>query len=133
MIDVRELRINNYVLCKNEVCRVNMINRGDIVEVSTIDSDSVRECFVEDILSDRIYPIPLTEELLLKCGFKKINHISGYSFFSMERNNKNGANIDIYKSYSTVGSNTSVPHIQFLHQLQNIYFALTGKELEVTI
>lgn len=132
MIDVKELRIDNLVMCKNEICRINMINRGDVVEVSTIDSDSVKECFACEIMSDRLYPIILTEELALKCGFKKINHVSGYSFFSMERK-KYGANIDIYEAYSTIGGNTSVPHIQFLHQLQNLYFALTGNELKIEL
>lgn len=126
MIDVKELRINNYVLCKNEVCRVNMINRGDIVEVSTIDSDSVKECFIEEVLSDRIYPIPLTKELFLMCGFI----IRDDCFEDC----KNGIYFNIGNQYFEFDRDSGgYFYCQYLHQLQNIYFALTGKELEVAI
>lgn len=135
MIYVKELRIDNFVMCKNEICRINMINRGDVVEVSTIDSDSIKECFVEEILSDRIYPIPLTEELLLKCGFIEIRSDSkGYIY------NINGVNfIRCFFDTPSFFVETKEENqlfdkpIDFLHQLQNIYFDLTGKELEVLL
>ena len=78
-----------------------------------------------------IEPIPLTEAWLLKFGFEKINHISGYSFFNLKRNKRksNLPSICIYNNYTRVGNNTSVMHCEYVHQLQNLYFALTGEEL----
>lgn len=132
MIDAKELRIGN--LFKTHVCdnfRIDEIYKDEdwfyCVKNNIGCNGSSLYGFVDDL-----QPIPLTEGLLLKCGFKKINHIYGYSFFSMERK-KSGANIDIYEAYSAIGGNTSVPHIQFLHQLQNLYFALTGKELKIEL
>ena len=61
-----------------------------------------------------IEPIPLTEEQLLRFGFKK--GVKGW-FKTMERNLKFNLytyNRDCYKS---------------VHQLQNLYFALTGTHL----
>lgn len=123
MIDAKELRIGNYIQLRNK-----FVMAGGIPNIHKLLIPG--EQYAVEV--EEFVPIPLTEDLLLKCGFKKINHISGYSFFSMERK-KSGVNIDIYEAYSTIGGNTSVPHIQFLHQLQNLYFALTGKELEVTL
>lgn len=70
--------------------------------------------------------IPLTEEWLLKLGFKEVsdriyvkNYHYGYEFgitnyFVI----KNGKHFIRYK------------HIKYIHQLQNLYFALTNEELK---
>jgi hypothetical protein len=64
-------------------------------------------------------PIPLTEEWLLKFGFKK----SSWGWI------KNGVNIQ--KGFTLAfSSNKNSIEIKHLHQLQNLYFALTGQELE---
>ena len=72
-------------------------------------------------------PIKLTEEILLKCGFEKNNRIDFgelkpcftiFSFSLMIRHNS------YYVDW--IGGNTE---IKYLHELQNLYFALTKKEL----
>lgn len=73
-------------------------------------------------------PIPLTEEWLLKFGFEKnyINimelgvlflYVSGdeYSFAPSTRDDEEYFNVKI----------------QYVHQLQNLYFALTNEELTI--
>ncbi len=67
-------------------------------------------------------PIPLTEEILLKCGFKKNTNYTpcGKAIFY-----KNG-----YIIYCGV---TIEIEIKYLHQLQNLYYCLTGEELKVKI
>ena len=64
-------------------------------------------------------PIPLTEEWLLKFGFKKISEIGDYS---------NG-NMTVILAISNKIYTLKRKRINHVHQLQNLYFALTGEEL----
>ncbi len=73
-------------------------------------------------------PIPLTEDWLLKFGFEKINHIHGYSFYSLSKSKKHIQGIEIYER-RTAYKGFSVKHCEYVHQLQNLYYALTGQEL----
>lgn len=74
-------------------------------------------------------PITITEEWLLKFGFKRQNnawnepkcafeYLSGFSIW-------NPPGSDTYSLNDTV----MCPKIEFVHQLQNLFFCLTGKEL----
>jgi len=69
-------------------------------------------------------PIPLTEDILLKCGFEK----DGTTYHNQ---------IAIYHIYDNFTYNVNyfehdnLIEIIYLHQLQNLYFALTNIELEI--
>lgn len=88
------------------------------------------QCKFENNIGDYLpfKPIPLTEEILLKCGFRKSK--SGmYLFdkFSFDLSDfEFGVESDYY--YLTISEN-----LKYLHQLQNLYFALTGQELEINL
>jgi hypothetical protein len=71
-----------------------------------------------------IEPIPLTEEWLLKFGGRK-TIVEDYPIYFV-----NPFDIEFYKNESVVliSGNTEVK-IKYVHQLQNLYFALTGEEL----
>jgi hypothetical protein len=71
--------------------------------------------------------IELSEEWFLKFGAEKINHINGYSFWTFNTKKLNVC-IDIYETYTKVNTYFS-EHIKYVHQLQNLYFCLTGNEL----
>jgi hypothetical protein len=81
---------------------------------------------IEDEDSD-ITPIPLTEEWLLKFGFKKgtienDNWAFTVFFYDIWR--------VIYKEKKGYGSaDVYLENFWSVHQLQNLYFALTNKEL----
>ena len=65
-------------------------------------------------------PIPLTPEILEKCGFE-----NSYKFGMVWHN--------YLKRYAVVVNGESIENVpQNLHQLQNLYFALTGTELNYT-
>ena len=72
MVDVRELKIGNYVYLQNSKTpyKITEIGYSEIeypkYEASGISSEAVFRIYVENL-----NPIPLTEELLLKCGFEK--------------------------------------------------------------
>jgi hypothetical protein len=84
-------------------------------------------------------PIPLTEEWLLKFGFMEFK--GGISLdneeFTLTYTHKNTDKTILLEvtredewgrhQYTCIVLN----HIKYVHQLQNLYFALTGKELEM--
>jgi len=65
-------------------------------------------------------PIPLTEEWLLKFGFKNLS----IGLFELIHNNVIGYRLSIEGQYG-------YEEIKYIHQLQNLYFALTGEELTI--
>jgi len=144
-MNANELRLGNLVIIKNNnLPEVN--NRISTVlgiqqreEKDFPDSDSVI-CFNCDgswvnyyQLNEYIKPIPLTEEWLLKLGFDKLYYHSVYSQPNANIFSKRGYFIKHYKRmdveyYRFVREDVT---IKYVHQLQNLYFALTGDELEV--
>lgn len=86
----------------------------------------------------------LTEEILLKCGFER--HIKEMNIDGIEMKLQvNGHDRD-GTWFSSCGKfngglvvmtlcrgNYVCDNIEYLHQLQNLYFALAGKELEVAL
>lgn len=115
---VNELRIGNYV---NYIGHETQITGTSIGYVSTLSSGSLNQGQVE--------PIPLTEEWLLKLGFKKT--------YSLNYEGQIGA-MAIMARISSGKLYLEVPYgiylgdtIQFVHDYQNLYFALMKRELEV--
>jgi hypothetical protein len=76
-------------------------------------------------------PIPLTEEWLVKFGFEEDGFIAEY--FDVDTYKKNG--FAFY--YSPIGDSLAsfglaeIIFPKYVHQLQNLYFALTGEELTI--
>lgn len=115
-----ELRIGNLVYCHYLSCN------GFVSEVN---NDSVKLIYPnKHIFSmnpiSQLEPIQLTEDWLLKFGFSFLKKKDGtqgvYSNGKMNLVVSNGGNI--YRI------NKLLPHV---HQLQNLYFALTGEELTI--
>lgn len=114
-----ELRIGNLAQDENG-------NIGIVVAINDERAvlDGVGDCW----LGSEIKPIPLTEEILLKCGF--ITN-SGRVFFKDNIGYEFGVtNRAVYKIDDGF---ILFKHIKHLHQLQNLYFALTGEELNVEL
>lgn len=77
-----------------------------------------------DILN-KLDGIPLTPELLKRCGFEKgINNPDYHDlrFFVLTK---------IEEGYRLRNCDYPGRDIKYLHQLQNLYFALTGEELTI--
>ncbi|HLI93233.1 MAG TPA: hypothetical protein VKU83_06475 [Puia sp.] len=84
-----------------------------------------------------IYPIPLTPEILGKCGFERNEDkdVNGYLAYRSDHFyafdifiNKDGK-VAVHFLKTALSQN----HPQYLHQLQNTIFVLTGEELEVKL
>lgn len=85
------------------------------------------------IALETIEPIPLTEEWMLKFGFKpsEAKTAKKYIYYSDSYNFRKAKVICTEKYGSRVVIAGTVIEIKYIHQLQNLYFALTGKELEL--
>ena len=129
-----DLRIGNLVLlkCKNE--------KDEIGKLLTI--DEINGCYYNKATNKKfinqkydgiknswckfeiINPILLTEEWLLKLGFNKLfENGTGYRF--------NNFNISFYGDVYGVNYFYCEYELKYVHQLQNIYFSLTGHELTI--
>ena len=80
-------------------------------------------------------PIPLTEEWLLKFGFHR--HHADYSndvIYIKNIDSNNGFEWGVYPN--ELGSGIQIKNrilLRYVHQLQNLYFALIGEELTFKI
>lgn len=135
MIQANELRIGNWVDI-DAWADGSEIKRGRIDEIKSnegVFNFSVRPNYTGRFVSldaKKILPTPLTPEILLACGFykwKKDDPIltdGGCDYYV----NENTMEFGIF--WEVDGSTTRLRHVKHLHQLQNLYFALTGAELE---
>tara|TARA_R110000796_G_scaffold58965_5_gene135843 strand:+ start:3162 stop:3488 length:327 start_codon:yes stop_codon:yes gene_type:complete len=107
-MDAKELRIGNY---GKEITH----SKNGVVKVSKRHFEDIEDGEID------LFPIPLTEEWLVKFGFENAEDdgvigFNGLYFWDRE------------DGYSLIISGTPVKHV---HQLQNLYFALTNEELTI--
>ena len=125
MIQSQELRIGNYVFDID----------GDILQIGEILNIGVK--FKNTSLSSRyekINPIQLTEEILLKFGFEKREHKSFFKgkeliYFTFTSNKYGFLIWNTIQNQWWVLGKISISQPIYVHQLQNLYFALTGEDL----
>lgn len=98
---------------------------GDKRKFVGVDVDVLKNIYQGNVYFNYL-PIPLTEEILLKCGF---DHDVDYMM------SKKGLTICFEKIGDALMCFLECANIEikYLHQLQNLYFALTGEELEVNL
>ena len=78
-------------------------------------------------------PIPLTEDWLLKLGFTQ-HHGDYYNQHLLLKNtgaSKNEWDLKLYPNELGSASETTGQRFYFVHQIQNLYFSLTGRDLTV--
>lgn len=121
MIDARELRLGNFVLLNDNWFQ------GKYAEITCIQPHCVLiKHFVGTPKLGDIDPIPLTPEVLEKCGFAYDGEKESYE--------KSGAEIRRNSETTFYHSNdVFLTHIDFLHTLQNWWFANTCEELTVNL
>jgi hypothetical protein len=111
-INFKELRLDNYICINNNLhpCRVKEIT------ISSVVVESIKENYNEPTINS-MNPIPLTEEWLLKFGFRRIDK---YTFV------RKGIFIHMRKRGFVFSKKLIIENV---HELQNLYFALTNEEL----
>jgi hypothetical protein len=114
-ISENELRVGVYILYCEKVFKV--------------DAECINMHWGDD-LDDAYRPIPLTEEWLLKFGFEK--QIDDYYYFY---GYYASFDADLPMWFGQEGccqKETIKENIKYVHQLQNLWFGLTGEELTIT-
>lgn len=78
-------------------------------------------------------PIPLTEEWLIKFGFGRPKNNGSFYWIKLSASlfNINPDNGVVWINTPAGEPFNNPALIEYVHQLQNLYFALTGKELEL--
>ena len=71
--------------------------------------------------------IPITKERLLKFGFEDFGKMPAFELYRMEIKNL-ALNID---NEGNVYTNELGIELKYIHQLQNLYYSLTGEELSI--
>lgn len=123
------------MISSNELRIGSVTKQGRVIEIKT---QAVRVTYQAKIdmrrtsvvLFEDLNPIPLTEEILLKCGFEKVR----FEKYAHKKLNKLRAYPHITNDFGVyiMGAYT-LPHIKYLHQLQSLYFAITGEELNIQL
>lgn len=123
-----ELRIGNLLFYGERIVKVIAIFRTHFIcdEVDT-------GIQIGNSLQENFNPIPLTEEWLLKLGFDNINSKEygikcGSCWMSLSNPKDMGEWQDCY---CWIFDRFKFIELKYVHQLQNLYFALTGNELEI--
>lgn len=133
MVDPKELRIGNWVTCNYPVGTEN-----DIVLIV----DGRDECVLVRgnylwVRKSILAPIPLTSEILEKAGLPKVKDgCMSPDIYERKYTRRIVENIFTFhfdgKDGYWIEGNTIV-EVNHLHQLQNLYFSLTGEELEINL
>ncbi|WP_312922539.1 hypothetical protein [Empedobacter brevis] len=110
----QELRIGNCLYDPEE--NENIFIEG--VDIFLIQMGHRRESKYE--------PIKLTKEIIMKCGFEPTYFVCDNKLASYRIKNKDFINPD----FTLVWYGTK---IEYLHQLQNLYFSLTQQELIIEL
>lgn len=122
-----ELRIGNIVWACRDAAKILTIEKEVcLVEFLVYKSEGLQ---IVDIAYEDLEWITLTEEWLLKLGLKKSSYFTtgGKSEYEFGR-------LTLFVDGFSVGTNEfdAVDCVEYVHQLQNLFFALTGQELTIT-
>ena len=149
-----ELRVNNFIYDHNgEISLVAYATYENVIGIQ-LGNGAVQKYEDNPIISGKIIdlkPIPLTEEWLLKFGFNTVSYIATGDFIINGTKrlipvNDYEYNIIVYaldynkwclkietnprlEDKHRKEVNISLKYFKHVHTLQNLYFALTGKEL----
>ncbi|MCS5622660.1 MAG: hypothetical protein NZ735_01685 [Candidatus Marinimicrobia bacterium] len=133
-MDAKELRVGNAV----------MLRHADKDYVGTVDDVSlyginmtIPDLYGEtesEVFYDEWNPIPLTEEWLVKFGFVLDKGV-GVWFGERDLSDDYGC-FTIWDKYTGIDYKFSIENslyidLKYAHQLQNLYFSLTGEELTI--
>lgn len=145
MIQARDIRIGNWA----SVSENN--EQPKYIIVSQIKNRGIVSQYLGSsghFLFEKLLPIPLNAEILEKCGFElsskdletyNIKYTCECTIQDLEFYQSRDISTIIiqWENYEDSTNNNyryiSLYNIKYLHQLQNLYYALTGKELIVNL
>ena len=114
MINIQELRLNNWIDFTS--------TPGNYEQVKDIQTYDMKTPSVNRVAVSDVVPIPLDKVWIERFGFEWIDtHWS----------NNGRVSLYITADYECIFNNLLSVKLSYVHQLQNLYFALTGQELTI--
>jgi hypothetical protein len=128
MISCYELRIGNYVLVDENLQGISIITTSS---VSTVDLEDDNEGVVSEHSLENIQPVPLTDDILKQCGFVFHDYFKFWQLITTGIRSE----MNISPDYEVIDfmRKPILKKLTSLHQLQNIYFLLKGRELKFQV
>lgn len=135
ILKASELRIGNYIQCKGYYFKITSLRDNEDFTGSFINYEKISES------DNPPEPIPLTPEILEKAGFTRVKNtyfgdspayeipIYGNDHFLCVAPSGDWDMWHGDRGYAPTGSS----EVTSVHQLQNLYFALTGNELQINL
>lgn len=145
-MNVKELRIGNII--KSD----EFESHAEVLAIYPSDSEGtyiligLDDCNIHHYSLEGCEAIPLTEEWLERLGFTKVIYKSTHDdfcdevcyelenrefFMSYEEDFSMSLFVDKKTHKDELGICPNYKDLRYVHQLQNLYFALTGEELEL--
>lgn len=154
MINPEELRIGNSVQFRDwtkeekyvtgNVISIDVWHPNNSASIVYTDNENALGAKNTGMNFDKLLPIPLTPEIIEKCGYEDCEiavgggllHFSNGEYwtrtsepYTTDEKNLKGKFVFEFQDNEYGFQVSDVPPIASLHQLQNLYFALTGEEL----
>jgi len=138
MIQANELKKHNLVYFENINVGVRPSER-ELIELKYFTSNKCIgqdfDCaLLHEVDFKQVAPIPLTEKWLVKFGFELEGEDYSIPNFMFEIRKKLKSYSDVFVLFhdnNDMDKIMEIVEISHVHQLQNIYFALTGNELQI--
>jgi hypothetical protein len=128
-ITARELRIGNWITVMGSL--PTQVTAEHLYMMETYKPIDPKEANYTEMTE----PIPLTEEWLLKFGFAYRNEHRGEGAILDFKTDNWKTSLSVAFDYAKNGGDIAVltcsRKIKYVHQLQNLYFSLTGEELTI--
>ena len=128
MIKANELRVGNWVYAPNFIVYDN-VSTAEMNDLSYYKIILISEIYGNNQLHE---PISLTPEILEKCGLSNVWIKESWMIV------EDRSDLELFGYAMKVRNSSHTKEIEFayfkyLHQLQNLYFALTGEELIINL
>jgi hypothetical protein len=134
-----ELRIGNYVYENGTARKIYSLDVGGETAYRINDIPIVKKTGLTLDGEQVFKPIPITEEWLLMIGFKLTSFSkTTHKYYLLDIDNdpdtyspffysKDGTDVELL----TAAEEANITTCKYLHELQNLYYALTGYELKL--
>jgi len=125
MISCYELRLGNRILVNDKLQQVSGITA---TKIFTIDAEENNELTASEYAQEKLEPVALTDELLKECGFVFHDYFKFWQLVTTGIRSE----MDLSPDYEVIDfmRKPILKKLTSLHQLQNIYFMLKGRELK---
>jgi hypothetical protein len=128
-----ELRVGNWVKFEGNFYQIHSINDND----RTVELGDGYYYLPSRYNIRYIKPIKLTEQWLINANMKLVGKFSNQRYLRVKKHKFDISQITfspverLVRLESGYKESILIPHIKYVHQLQNLYFALMGKELKI--